>query len=1279
MIGECPLAARPTLRRDLRRLRRDGGDAGQIARLRERIDASRAVIASRIASRPAVSYPADLPIVAAREEIARAIDGNQVVVVCGETGSGKSTQLPKLCLDLGRGIAGQIGHTQPRRIAARSVAARIAHELGTPLGEIVGYKVRFGDRTRPETLVKVMTDGTLLAEIQRDRELRHYDTLIIDEAHERSLNVDFLLGYLTRLLPRRPELKLIITSATIDPERFSRHFGDAPIIEVSGRGYPVDVRYRPLVSEDPDVRDRDQPAAILAAVDELAAEGPGDVLVFLSGEREIREMAEALRKHHPPDTQILPLYARLSADEQQRVFEPHPGRRIVLATNVAETSLTVPGIRGVVDPGLARISRYRARTRVQQLPIEPISQASARQRSGRCGRVGPGVCIRLYSEKELEEREPFTAPEIQRTNLASVILQMKTLGLGEVRRFPFLDPPRRAAIRDGEQTLRELGATDADDRLTPLGRDLARLPIDPRIGRMVLAARGEACVTEVLVIAAALSIPDPRLRPLEHRDAADAAHRIFADPLSDFLSYLAIWRFFHETKRHATWSKVREACRASFLSFVRMREWIDVHGQLKRLTTETGVKLNRDPADPDAIHRALLAGLLRNIGVRGDGAGFTGAAGQRFSIFPGSALFAKPPRWVMAAEIVETTRRYARGVARIQPGWIERVGAHLVDRSYANPRWDPRSGQGMIFEKVSLYGLEIIAKRRVPLARVDRVAARAMFIQRGLVEGGVAPEAPFQIHNRRLRERVRLIEAKRRQRDVIVEIGRLEAFYDTRLPERVTSSRTFHAWRRKAERTDPERLFMTEGDLLRPGAPGADPAGFPDTLSIGDARYPLTYSFDPAGVADGVTVTVPLAALPTLSPDRLEWLVPGRLEEKVVAMVRGLPKTLRRHFVPVPDHAARCVEMLDFGVGSLPAAVSDTLHRQTGVAVPAEAWSMSTLPDHLRLRVRVVDENDAELAAGRDLPTLRDTLAQAAAEAIRHEADVAFDRQGLTDWDFGPLPPTIVLTSGGARLTAYPAIVDEGETVALRVMPTRAEARAATRVGLRRLYWRHCRAELEFQLDHLPQRPAIEACLDTRVDGATWCADLALVTVDRVFLDEPWPHDESSFHARLDAGWGRLGSASLAIADELLATLEAAAAVEATIATHDKPVWRATIDDVRHHLARLVPPRLLLVTPTERLPHLPRYLAALARRVERLPAGGHVRDARRRERIDPYWDNFRRAMQDGSGRVDAAALQAYRWMLEELAVSVFAQELGTAEAVSETRLAQQWELVMGRG
>ncbi|MDZ4778759.1 MAG: ATP-dependent RNA helicase HrpA, partial [Planctomycetia bacterium] len=912
----------------------DDGLAKWVADL-ERSVARRQARAERV---PSVQYDDALPISAKREEIAAAIREHQVVILCGETGSGKSTQLPKICLELGRGVAGWIGHTQPRRIAARSVASRIAQELNSPLGRDVGFKIRFTDSTSPETYIKLMTDGILLAESQHDRFLEQYDTLIIDEAHERSLNIDFLLGCLHRLLPKRRDLKLIITSATIDTARFAEHFassrGPAPVVEVSGRTYPVDVRYRPMVDDDAQ-DDPDWMRAVLDAVDELLELPPGDILLFMPTERDIHEIAKALRGRllhsaGKQTTEILPLYARLSGKEQDRVFQPHSGRRIVIATNVAESSLTVPGVRYVIDPGVARISRYAPRSRMQRLPIEPISRASADQRKGRCGRIGPGVCIRLFSEEDYQSREQFTAPEIQRTNLASVILQTLALNLGDIEEFPFLDPPKVGVVRDGYHTLFELGAIDAENRLTSLGRQLARLPVDPRIARMIVAGHAEGCLNELLVIAAALETQDPRERPMEKQQSADEAHAKFANADSDFLSYLAIWDFFHQLKHTLSGSQLRKACHTNFLSYNRMREWIDVHQQLLRLTGDAGMKSGPRRDDSAAIHRSLLSGLLANSGFRADEGEFTMAGGVKFQLWPGSGLRASKPKWLVAAELVETNRRYLRCAARINPTWLETLAAHLVTRTYHDPHWSRESGAVMCYEKVTLWGLPIVPRRSARYSVVNAAWSREMFIRSALVEGDWETQAPTLIHNRVLLEELQAQQAKLRKRDLLKSEEEQFEYYDHRIPADVTDGQRFIKWLREAERAQPKLLWMTKEDLLRPAAMEVADADFPTSLEIDGVSLPLEYHLEPGSAQDGITLTVPREAVGQIDPHRLGWLVPGLAPDKIVALIKSLPKDLRRALVPAPDMAKRVVAELKFGQGAFLNEVAALLSRFGG-------------------------------------------------------------------------------------------------------------------------------------------------------------------------------------------------------------------------------------------------------------------------------------------------------------------------------------------------------------
>ena len=1036
------------------------------------VDAALARAASRRASVPAVSYPVQLPISRRKDDILAAIRDHQVVIVAGETGSGKTTQLPKMCLELGRGVRAMIGHTQPRRIAARTVAERIAEELGTELGTTIGYHVRFTGRVGEGTLVKVMTDGILLAETQHDRDLLAYDTLIIDEAHERSLNIDFILGYLKQLLPRRPDLKVIITSATIDPERFSKHFGGAPIIEVSGRAYPVEVRYRPLVDDTTDdtadedgltgVEEtevvRDQIQAICDAVDELCAEGAGDVLVFLSGEREIRDTADALRRQARPFMEVLPLYARLSTAEQHRVFQPHTSRRIVLATNVAETSLTVPGIKYVVDPGTARISRYSQRLKVQRLPIEPMSQASANQRKGRCGRTSDGICIRLYTEADFEARPEFTDPEILRTNLASVILQMTALDLGDIAAFPFVEPPDRRTVNDGIALLQELGAFDPaarDDRkrLTPLGRRLAQLPIDPRLGRMVLEADSQGCVREVLVITAALSIQDPRERPTDKQQAATEKHARFRDPDSDFIAFLNLWNYLQDKQRELSSSQFRKLCKAEFLNYLRVREWQDLESQLRQVARSMGIitTTTTEPAEPYRVHTSLLAGLLSHIGLKDlEKKEYVGARNARFAIFPGSTLFRKTPRWVMAAELVETSRLWARVVARIEPEWAEKLAGHLVKRSYSEPQWSSDQGAVMAVEKVTLYGLPLVPARKVHYGRIDPELSRELFIRHALVEGDWSTHHSFFHENRKLLEEVEELEHRVRRRDILVDDETLFAFYNARISTDVVSARHFDSWWKKTRRAQPDLLSFEKSMLVNERAADIDESDYPDLWREGDLRLPLTYQFEPGTDADGVTVHIPLPVLNQVPESGFEWQIPGLREPLVTALIRSLPKRLRRNFVPVPDHARHFLSRATPRAESLLAALEEHLRRETGVVVDRGDWASGSVPDHLRMTFRVEDDDGRAVGEGKDLRVLKRTLAPQARDAMGEVADDV-EQSGLTGWNPGTLARVVERRRAGYQVKAYPALVDEADSVAVRVFETEEQQARAMWAGTRRL------------------------------------------------------------------------------------------------------------------------------------------------------------------------------------------------------------------------------------
>jgi ATP-dependent helicase HrpA len=1290
-LSECRLRERAPLRRTLLGLRRRAGAGepleAELARVAERVTASAASVAARRARIPAVSFPPELPISACVPAIAEAIAGHPVTVVCGDTGSGKTTQLPKVCLAAGRGITGVIGHTQPRRLAARSVAVRIGAELGPAGALLVGHKVRFSDRTHPETAVKLMTDGILLAEIPADRELLAYDTLILDEAHERSLNIDFLLGYLRRLLPRRPDLKVVITSATIDPVRFARHFAGAPVIEVPGRTYPVEVRYRPLAAADEDERDQGLQRAVLEAVDELAAEGPGDVLVFLPGEREIRETGEALRKHHPAGAEVLPLYARLSAGEQQRVFQPASRRRVVLATNVAETSLTVPGVRYVVDTGLARISRYSHRTKVQRLPVEPISGASADQRKGRCGRLGPGVCIRLYAEEDLAERPRFTEPEILRTNLAAVILRMEALGLGAVERFPFVDPPDRRYVSDGYRLLGELGAVDRERHLTGLGRELARLPLDPRLGRMVLAAREEGCLAEVLIIVSALSVQDPRERPSEHRAAAEAAHREHQDPRSDFLSLLRLWSFYHGEARHLSQSKLRKLCREHFLSYFRMREWHDVHQQVLGLLHDMGVRPNEEPAEPERVHRAVLAGLIGHIGLRREDGAYRGPRGLVFHLGSGSALAARGPRWVMAAELVETRRVYARTVAPIDPRWVEALAGDLARRHHSEPHWDERRAEVMVFEEVTLWGMPLITHRRVPCLRVDPVAAREVFLREALVGGRLAPDTPFLRHNLGLLAELAALEHKARRRGVMVDEETVHRFYEERVPEGIASERALAAWRREAERAEPRVLYLTREALASEEARAVTPERFPDVLWVGETRLPLTYRYEPGHEADGVTVRVPLLLLASLPDEPFEWLVPGLLAEKLAALIRGLPRLLRRNFVPVPDFARDCVEALPGAVGDLLDALGGELRRRTRVEVPRASWHLDRVPEHLRMRFEVVDATGWVLAASRDLGGLRRRLARECREAVEAGGWPGLPEGPRRRWDLGDLPGRVEAVQGGVAVTGYPALRDRGDAVVVAVLPTRGEADRVHRAGVRRLFALDLAPQLAQVERSLPRLDTLCLAYSTLPDAPSATAeaeprrppckelreDLVAAAIDRCFLPEGTvPRTEAQYRERREAGRADLAGTLAEVHARVGEVLHLHRETRARLAGRVPPGCEEGFADVGRQVDRLVYRGFVVETPARWLGELPRYLRAALERLGRMGREPQ-RDARDQGEVARLWDEWLALSGQGRARRSGLPVEAeeLRWVIEELRVSLFGRGLKTLLPVSVPRLQRQ--------
>ena len=1278
------------LRRRLRNaqhIRDEDARTRALAQVVAAVEAAEHRLVARRAAVPSISYPETLPVSARRADIAAAIRDHQVVVVAGETGSGKTTQLPKICLELGRGVRGLIGHTQPRRLAARSVAARIAEELGTTVGDVVGFKVRHTDQVSERTLVKLMTDGILLAELAGDRMLRQYDTLIIDEAHERSLNIDFILGYLAKILPKRPDLKVVITSATIDQERFARHFAavigqPVPVVEVSGRSYPVEIRYRPVVDpDDPESDpDRDLLDAIGDAVCELLGEGPGDVLVFLPGEREIREAAEALSARNLPDTEILPLYARLSAAEQQRVFAPHSGNRVVLATNVAETSLTVPGIRYVVDTGTARISRYSRRLKVQRLPIEKISQASANQRAGRCGRVAEGICIRLYSQEDFESRPEFTEPEILRTNLASVVLQMVALDLGEISEFPFLDPPDPRAVNDGIALLQELGALDERRALTPVGRALARLPVDPRLGRMLVEADRTGCLREVLVIAAALSVQDPRERPADQLGAADAAHARFTDPSSDFLAYLNLWNYLTEQRASRSGRQFRKLCREEFLHYLRVREWFDLHEQLRSAAREAGLRENETDADADRIHAALLSGLLSHVGLLDTGTSDTtgpsrrgpreylGARGARFAIFPGSALAKSPPRWVMAAELIETSRLWARTVARIKPEWIEPLAEHLVKRSYSEPRWSRKRAAAVVTERVTLYGIPIVVNRTVDLAPVDPALARELFIRHALVEGDWNTRHDFFFANRELLADVEELQSRARRHDLVVDEDTLFAFYDERIPEDVLSGSDFDAWWKKTRRRKPDLLRLTPEIVETEAARSVDRAAYPDAIRAGGLTFRLSYAFEPGASRDGVTVDVPLAALQQVDPTPFTWHVPGLREELVTALIKTLPKQLRRLFAPAPDTARAVLARLQAGREPLLDALERELGRMRGVTIPREAWDLDRLPEHLTITFRVVDASGNEVASGTDLAELRERLApRVRAELAAAGADI--ERDGLRTWSIGTLPREHQVRRGGHVVTGYPGLVDDGSSVAVRVFPTPGERDAAHRRGLRRLLLLDVPNPLRQLQRALDGRTTLALSHNPHGSLTALLDDCVTAAVDALVTAAGGPvWDEEGYQRVRTLVRERLVATAMRAIDEVRGVLAVWRRVESALAELTAPVLAEGRTDIERHVRSLVGPGFVTEVGVARLPDLVRYLEAVERRIDKLRVDP-ARDAAWTAEVRLVTEEYEAALAAlPPGEEPSPKLREIRWMIEELRVSLYAQPMRTKYPVSVKRI-----------
>ncbi|AWT09425.1 ATP-dependent RNA helicase HrpA [Stutzerimonas frequens] len=1344
-LDQALFADRHRLRRQLHELRKQPDEA-KLAQWLERFQASVAKVEARRRSVPSIRYDDSLPIAAKRDEIKAALEKHQVLVIAGETGSGKTTQLPKICLEIGRGVHGLIGHTQPRRLAARSVATRVAEEIGTPLGELVGYQVRFEDQSKDSSLIKLMTDGILLAETQHDRFLERYDTIIVDEAHERSLNIDFLLGFLKTLLPRRPDLKVIITSATIDLQRFSEHFDGAPIVEVSGRTYPVETWYRPLAAEIDEDGNRveddltvDQ--GILAALDEITAheqsvgKRPGDVLVFLPGEREIRDAAEVLRKANLKFTEVLPLYARLTPAEQQKIFQPRPGRKIVLATNVAETSLTVPGIRYVIDSGTARISRYSYRAKVQRLPIEAVSQASANQRKGRCGRVEPGICIRLYSEEDFLGRPEFTDPEILRTNLAAVILQMLHLRLGDIQDFPFIEPPDGKAISDGFNLLQELSAVNRENQLTPMGRQLARLPIDPRLGRMLLEAAQQGSLAEVLIVASALSVQDVRERPADRQQAADQAHAQWKDPDSDFAALINLWRGFEEQRQALGSNALRTWCRKNFLNYLRLREWRDAHRQLtliarelklgsgrsaegsgqpqhaaKARRVEDGAASSTRPVGASAqpvptkdnkvnaivrqqaeaseaaqkakgyaaVHKAILAGLLSQIGNKTEEGDFLGARQRRFWVHPSSVIGRKKPNWLMAAELVETTKLFARMVAKIEPDWIEPLAGHLVKKNHFEPHWEKKRGQVVAYEQVTLYGLIVVGRRPLHYGPIDPPAARELFIREGLVRGEISSRARALTANRELLERMDELEAKARRRDILADEETLFGYYDARVPADIYQTASFENWYKRESQKDPQLLIMREEDVLAREAREVTAAQYPDHLRIGELQLPLEYHFEPNHPRDGVTLRVPAPLLPQLRRERLDWLVPGLIEAKAIALVRGLPKAIRKNFVPVPDFVGAALAKISFGEGALPEALGRELTRMTGARVPDEAWAEAAagLENHLKMNIEVVDARGKFLGEGRDLAELTARFAEASQAALAPPQQKA-EQKPVEAKGFAQVAEKVQAKMAGLSMTVYPALVEEAGVVKEARFPTQAEADWQHRRALQRLLLQQLAEPAKYLRNKLPGLTELGLLYRDMGKVDALVEDILLASLDSSILDgeAQLPRDGAALASLAERKRGDWTAHAERLARLTLEVLKHWHGLQKRFKGKIDLAQAVALNDIKAQLGNLVYPGFVRETPAEWLKEYPRYLKAIEQRFEKIGAQLQ-RDRVWSGELGGYWEQYQARLHkhQQEGKRDPE-LTLYRWMLEEYRVSLWAQQLGTKMPVSDKRLNKQWSQV----
>lgn len=1273
-IAHCMRRDRDKLLREFKRSNHAKDDA-----LQNKIVQALARKQSKIDRLPALEFPEILPVSAKREDIARAIQDHPVVIVCGDTGSGKTTQIPKICLSIGRGIDGLIGHTQPRRIAARTIAARIADELKSELGQAVGYKIRHTDKTGPDTYIKLMTDGILLAELQQDRQLKAYDTLVIDEAHERSLNIDFILGYLKNISKTRPDLKIIITSATIDVARFSEHFADAPIVEVSGRTYPVDVWYRPIEEADVNAENSDEESvreeAILSAINELSTVDRGDILVFLEGEREIHETSKFLEKQNIANTDILPLYARLSSARQSKIFRPHKRRHVVLATNVAETSLTIPGIRVVIDAGYARISRYSHRSKVQRLPVEKISRASADQRKGRCGRVSDGICVRLYSEMDYEQRQEFTDAEILRTNLASVILQMKSLNLGKIEDFPFIDKPDDRFIKDGFRLLTEIGAIDDRRNITPYGKQMARLPIDPRMGRMLIAAHDWNCLTEMLVIVSALSIQNPKERPQEAQAKADKTHAEFEDERSDFLWYVNFWNFYRIQAKKLSKSQLRKMCGQKFVSYMRMLEWQEIHRQLVRLTTDMTLSRNPEAAEYQNIHCALLSGLLSHVAVKTESKEYLGARNIKLHIFPGSGQFSKTPKWIVAAELAETTRLYARVVAGIDAQWLLKTARHLLKRNYSEPYWDIKSQQVSGYEKVTLFGMTVVARNRINFGPVDPEEARNIFIRHAFVYEELRTQAAFFKYNHKVIEEIRLLEKKARRFDVLDDEAIFQ-FYDNIIPQEVYSGPHFEKWRKKAEKDNQKLLYMQSADIMLHQADTVTEKYYPDKLTLNQMQLPLSYQFEPGQDDDGVSVDIPVHVLNQIDDSQLEKLVPGMLSEKIEILLRSLPKRIRRQLVPIPDTVTDCMQHIELGEQSLSENLSEYIFRSRGIQIKEDDWQLQSIPDHLKMNIRVLDQNQKVLATGRDLEQLKNHVAVEVEDFLSGLPAADNYLQGFTGWDFEDLQVEVETGINDLTIKVYPALVDEDDSVAIRHFDTVEKANRSLRAGLMRLFKLALKKEINYLRKNLPGLNKIELHYSAIGSANEIREDIIHAVIEKLFvLDTDLVRTKVAFESKLADGIPLLIDEANNLCRLVGELLRRHHEIRASISGNISPVMLRAVADIREQLSTLVYRGFVSKTPITWLESYPRYLDAVAKRLDKLNYSPD-KDAGNLAQLKPLWDTWKQ-LSDANRKSDNACreIEEIHWLLEEYRVSLFAQELKTAIPVSQERIKKQLQKI----